>query len=71
MKKAEDDDSFVLRLYAAGQNVGETTLTLPRAVTEAEETDLMERTTAPLTAQGDKLRLQFKPYEIKTVKVRF
>ena len=71
MKKAEDDASLVLRLYAAGQSVGETTLTLPRAVTEAAETDLMERTTAPLTAQGDKIRLQFKPYEIKTVKVRF
>jgi copper(I)-binding protein len=28
-------------------------------------------TTAPLTAEGDKIKLQFKPYEIKTVKVRF
>jgi alpha-mannosidase len=71
MKKAEDDASLVLRLYAAGESVGETNLKLPRAITEAAETDLMERTTAPLTVQGDKIRLQFKPYEIKTVKVRF
>jgi alpha-mannosidase len=71
MKKAEDDDSLVLRLYAAGQNVGETTLMLPRTATEAAETDLMERTTAPLAAQGNKLRLNFKPYEIKTVKIKF
>jgi alpha-mannosidase len=71
MKKAEDDDWLVLRLYAAGQNVGKTTLTLPRAAAEAAETDLMERTVAPLTAEGNKIRLQFKPFEIKTVKVRF
>jgi alpha-mannosidase len=71
MKKAEDDDSLVLRFYAAGQNVGETTLTLPRAATEAAETDLMEHTTAPLAVQGNKLRLNLKPYEIKTVKIKF
>ena len=71
MKKAEDDDSLVLRLYAAGENAKEATLTLPRPATAAAETDLMERTTAPLTAEGDKIKLQFKPYEIKTVKVRF
>jgi len=51
--------------------VGKTTLTLPRAAAEAAETDLMERTVAPLTAEGNKIRLQFKPFEIKTVKVRF
>ena len=27
--------------------------------------------TAPLTAEGEKIKLQLKPYEIKSVKVRF
>lgn len=70
MKKAEDDEGIVLRLYAAGENAKDAILSLPQAVKEAQETDLMERPLEPLTPEGNRLRLEFKPYEIKTVKVR-
>jgi alpha-mannosidase len=71
MKKAEDDDSTILRLYKLGGNEEETTVTLPKAGLEAVETDLMERNLSPVAIQENKLRIQIKPYEIKTIRVKF
>jgi alpha-mannosidase len=71
LKKAEDDNSTVLRVYKLGGEPEEVAITLPRFAAEAVETDLLERTTAPLSVEGNRIRLQIKPYEIKTIRVKF
>jgi alpha-mannosidase len=71
MKKAEDDDSLVLRLVRLGDEKGESIVTLPGVVAEAAETDLREKDYSGLAPERDRLRLAVRPYEIKTVKVSF
>ena len=71
MKKAEDDNSLILRFYKLAGGVEETTITLPCAATEAVETDLIERPFSRLQVAANRVRVQMKPYEIKTVKVKF
>jgi alpha-mannosidase len=70
MKKAEDGGSMVLRFYKLGGHEEQTTVTLPKAVREAVETDLIERALSPQATQGNRTQVQVKPYEIKTVRVR-
>ncbi len=70
-KKSEDDDSLVLRFYEwAGKEV-EVKLHLPPGAQSASETDLMEKPIADLAVHNDAVTVHTKPYEIKTVKVRF
>jgi alpha-mannosidase len=71
MKKAEDDSSIILRFYKLGGDAEQVTVTLPKAVAEAVETDLMEREISPLAVQGTRVSVPVKPYEIKTVRVKF
>jgi len=71
MKKAEDDESLVLRFIKLGGDDGESSITLPRAAAGAAESDLMERGLTELAPEEDKLQVTVKPYEIKTIGVRF
>ena len=71
VKKSEDYDSLILRFYEwAGKDV-DVKLHLPPGAQSASETDLMERTIADLAVQHDAVTVHTKPYEIKTLKVRF
>jgi alpha-mannosidase len=71
LKKAEDEDSLVLRFYEWAGKDGEVALQLPLGVQSAAETDLMEKPIGPLPVHNDGVTLHTKPYEIKTVKVQF
>ncbi len=81
LKKSEDDDSLVLRFYEWAGREADVTLHLPPGAQSASETDLMERSTANLavhhltashrSVNDDAVTVHTKPYEIKTVKVRF
>jgi alpha-mannosidase len=71
MKKAEDDDTLIIRFYEWAGKEADVTLQLPAGAQSASETDLMERTTASLSVQAGAVTVHTKPYEIKTVKVRF
>jgi alpha-mannosidase len=71
VKKSEDDDSLVLRFYEwAGRDV-DVKLQLPAGAQSASETDLMERSMSSLAVHHDAVTVHTKPYEIKTLKVRF
>ncbi len=71
IKKSEDDDSLVLRFYEwAGKEV-DVKLHVPAGAQSASETDLMEKSIAELAVHNDSVTVHTKPYEIKTVKVRF
>ncbi len=70
-KKSEDDNSLVLRFYEWAGKEADVKLQLPPGVQSASETDLMERPIADLALHNDAATVHTKPYEIKTVKVRF
>ena len=71
MKKAEDDDGIVLRFFEWAGKETDVTIQLPAGAQSAQETDLMERPLGALPLEGGAVRVHTKPYEIKTVKVRF
>ncbi|MFZ0480589.1 MAG: alpha-mannosidase [Terriglobales bacterium] len=85
VKAAEDGDGLILRFYEwAGKEV-DAKLTLPAGAQSAEETDLMEHrlaesgvagsatgvSTIGALLQNNVVTVHTKPYEIKTVKVKF
>ncbi len=69
VKKAEETDDIIVRLYeSAGCDVV-ANLQLPFAVKAAAEVDMMEQNPEALTVRDGKLRLPFKPFEIRTVRL--
>jgi alpha-mannosidase len=71
VKKSEDDDSLILRFYEWAGKDADVKLQLPPGAQSASETDLMERPIADLAVHHDAVTVHTKPYEIKTLKVRF
>ncbi len=71
IKKSDDDDSLVLRFYEWAGRESDVKLHLPPGAQSASETDLMERSIADLAVHNDSVTVHTKPYEIKTLKVRF
>jgi alpha-mannosidase len=71
VKKAEDDDAMVLRFYEWAGHDNDVKLQLPAKVELAWETDLMERPIGNLSVAQGAVTVPTKPYEIKTVKIRF
>ncbi len=71
IKRAEDDDALIFRFFEwAGQNT-QVRLTLPSGATQAFETNLMEQPAGELPIKAGTVTVATKPYEIKTVKVKF
>jgi alpha-mannosidase len=71
IKQAEDGRGWVLRLYDALGTGGSATLEFDRPVRQAVTCDLLERDAKPLAPAGRKLELEFRPFEIKSVRVFF
>jgi alpha-mannosidase len=71
VKKAEDDAALIIRFYEWAGKAGDVQVRLPSGAESAAETDLTERTTGNLPLQGGNIAVPTKPYEIKTVHVRF
>ncbi|HEX6504055.1 MAG TPA: alpha-mannosidase [Terriglobales bacterium] len=70
-KRAEMDDSLILRFYEWAGKESDVKITLPAGAQAASDADLMERPIAELPISGGTLSLHTKPYEIKTVKITF
>src|SRR4051794_8413071 len=70
LKKAEDENALVLRLYEWAGQQGDVTVQLPSAVASASVTDLMERPITSLKASGNEVQVPTKAYEIQTVKLQ-
>ncbi len=71
IKLAEDGSGLVLRLYEANGKAETATLHFYRKPARAVATDLLENEGAPLELKDGRIALSFRPFEIKTVKVRF
>jgi alpha-mannosidase len=71
LKKAEDEDALVLRLYEWAGQQAEVKVQLPPGAESGRETDLMEKPMGGLQVNGSAVNIPIKPYEIKTVEVQF
>jgi alpha-mannosidase len=71
VKKAEDDNSLILRFYEWAGKESDVKLQLPPGAQTAQDADLMERPITDLPLQSGIVTVHTKPYEIKTVKVKF
>ena len=68
-KVAEDGKGLVLRLYeTAGTAAGQVEIVFAVPVAAAEEGNLMEDSGKRLKLEGSSLRLDFRPFELKTIK---
>ena len=71
LKKAEDQSALVVRFYEWAGKQAEVKVQLPPGAESARETDLMEKPMGGLQVNGSAVNVPIKPYEIKTVEVRF
>jgi alpha-mannosidase len=71
LKKAEDGNALVVRFYEWAGKQGDITVQLPPGAESAQETDLMEKPLGSLPVTSGTVKVQTKPYEIKTVELRF
>jgi alpha-mannosidase len=72
VKRAEDGDGLIVRLYdAAGQRT-RAALRIHLPVSEVIETDLMEEALAEqdVTRDGDTVRLDLRPFDIRTLRLK-
>jgi alpha-mannosidase len=73
MKKAENDDSAILRMYEWAGNAGDVQITVPNGATAAVMTNLMEQvvgSSLPIMG-GNKIVVHIHPYEILTLEVDY
>jgi alpha-mannosidase len=71
VKKAEDDNSMIVRIYEAHGIRGIRTFQTSLPVRRIVETDLMEREETRLAVKDGKVKLNFTPYQIRTLKLVF
>jgi alpha-mannosidase len=71
MKWAEDENAMVLRFYEWAGKDSDETIHLPTGAQNAWETNLIEQPLGELPVANDSVTVHTKPYEIKTVSVRF
>ncbi|QAY65258.1 alpha-mannosidase [Paenibacillus protaetiae] len=71
VKKAEDSDRLLFRLYETGGTYARTKLTFGLPCAFIEETNLMEEPLQRLQPQASEVEVAFTPFEIKTFSVAF
>ncbi|MBA7633346.1 Mannosylglycerate hydrolase [subsurface metagenome] len=71
LKKAEDSDEVILRFFETKGETTEAEVKLLRALSRLTLVDLLEREEGELPFEGNKFRLEVKPFEIVTLKLRF
>ncbi len=72
VKPAEDDSGDVIvRLYESMRKTTRARLTCWEALRECHQTDMLEGNPEPLQVDGACVELSFRPFEIKTLRLRF
>ena len=69
VKRTEDGDGMIVRLYEAAQAGTRTTVSFHFPVQSVAETNLLEEDGRPLALQDGTVTLEFRPFEIKTLVV--
>lgn len=71
VKKAEESDDIIVRLYEYQNKREKVTLTLFKEIKDVIECDLMENEINKIDFEGNSFKFEIKPYEIKTFKIKF
>ena len=71
VKKAEDDDGIIVRMYEAHGCRGRRTFRTGLPVRRVVETNLMEREERRLPFRDGKVAVDFEPFQIRTLKLIF
>ena len=71
VKRAEDGDGVIVRLYESQRKRGQVTVQFGRKVEAAWVTNLLEENESALSVDGDSIPLNLRPYQIMTMRVRF
>lgn len=71
VKKAEDDEGIIVRLYETTGARAHATLQFGEPLKSAQLVNLLEEKPKRLKATGDKVEVDFAPFEIQTIKVSF
>jgi alpha-mannosidase len=69
VKKAEDSKDIVIRVYETWNKQTDCTLSFGDTVKSAVECNLMEDNEGALEVIDNKIKMTFKPFEIKSIKV--
>jgi len=70
VKKAEDSDDLILRLYETSGMRAEATLSFGKGYAAIDEVDLMENNLATIGENTDTAKLSFAPFEIRTLRLK-
>jgi alpha-mannosidase len=70
VKRAEDGDGIIVRLYESHRKRGPVTVRFASAVESAWATNLLEENESALSVENDSIHLNLKPYQIMTMRVR-
>jgi alpha-mannosidase len=73
MKKAEDSDGLIFRLYEWAGKSADLQITVPKGATGATETNLMEKPEGDAlpVIHGNEIAVPIHPYEILTVRADY
>ncbi len=71
VKVAEDSDAIIVRAYETWNSKTPVVLTFTSDILEATECNLMEEEDVAVEYSGNTLSSTFKPFEIKTFKIKF
>ncbi|HOZ46480.1 MAG TPA: alpha-mannosidase [Candidatus Hydrogenedentes bacterium] len=71
VKRHEDSDAIIVRLYEAFGQRGDVALTFGRMPVSVTECDLMEENDVPVKRKGSTVSFYMTPFEIRTFKVEF
>ncbi len=71
IKRAEDGDGVIVRLYESQRKRGQVQVRFGCAVESAWVTNLLEENESALSVENDSIPLNLKPYQIVTLRVRF
>jgi alpha-mannosidase len=71
VKKHEDSDALIVRLFETYGQRGDVTLTFAKTPKSVTLCDMMEENDVTIKFKGNEVPLYFTPYEIKSLKVTF
>lgn len=71
VKKHEDSDAVIVRLYEAHGQRGPITITFSQKPRSVHECNLMEEDDRPVRVSGNAVEIYMTPYELRTLKITF
>lgn len=69
IKPAEDKNGLIFRLYEPAGGREQVKMQLRTTLSSAEETNLLEEPVAALVVENDQVEADYKPFEVKTIRV--